>query len=286
MTALARNVGGHTDAVRDDFARSGSELPGAALEWLGDRRRAAITAFAATGVPNRRVEAWKYTDLANLLEPDLLPITGRQEDNGTPTGEPVLGETNRLQLSGGFISRFTVDDSIDVIDLSALRGEVPGWVRENLGTLACGPEQPLGAASLALMRGGAAIRIRRDTSVGLHFFNGVLMRPSVSHCRILVLVESGVSVRLIESHTGETASGSLRNIGMELVLGPNSRLEHIRLQKDAADAFHVTSIGAMLGRDSQYRACFAALGAGVSRLDVNIRLAERNGEAVLHHVAA
>ncbi len=284
MTALARSIGGHTDAFRHDFARREVELPGGALQWLQDRRRAAMTAFTAIGVPNRRVEAWKYTDLANLLEPDLLPITGSGDADERVS--PLLDESNHLRLFNGFLSRCASDDAIDIVDLSALRGEVPDWLRENFGVLACGPDQPMGAASLALMRGGVAIRVRRDNSLALHFSNGASLRPCVSHCRVLLLVESGVSVRLLESHTGETSSGSLRNIGVELILNANSRLEHIRLQKDAADAVHVTSLGAMLRRDSQYRACYAALGARASRLDINIRLTGDRSEAALHHVAA
>jgi len=136
------------------------------------------------------------------------------------------------------------------------------------------------------MRGGAAIRICRDASVVLDFSNPASKVSAVNHCRILIVVGRGVALRLIEIHTGAEAHGSLRNLGMELLLDPQSRLEHLRLQKDSADAVHVTSIGATLDRDSQYRACYAALGGNVARLDINIRLAAPNTEAVLHSVAA
>lgn len=305
MTALARRVYGSTAGFDDDFANHAAELPGASLDWLNARRRAAMTAFAVTGIPDRRVEAWKYTDLAHLLEPDLQPVG---EPEAVPAANLLFArEPNRLIFSGGFLKQVSAEDSIEIFDLAhfpPLRGdsgagevdrakreteacaETPAWVRENLGNLASGPDQPLGAASLALMRGGAAIRIRSNTSLVLDFSNPALTPAAVTHCRVLIVVEGGVALQLIEIHTGAEAHGSLRNIGMELLLNPQSRLEHLRLQKDAADAVHVTSVGATVGRDSQYRACYAALGGNTSRLDINIRLAAPNSEAVLHNVAA
>jgi len=284
MTALARSVYGSSAGFEEDFADHATELPGAALDWLVEKRRAAMTAFAVTAIPNRRVEAWKYFDLANLLEQDLHAVG---ESRSVPEANPLFAqEPNRLIFSGGFLKQVAAEDGIEIVDLTHLGAEAPAWVRENLGKLAAGPDQPLGAASLALMRGGAAIRIRRDTSLVLDFSNPVLTSPAVSHCRILIVVETGVALRLIEIHSGADAHGSLRNIGMELLLDPQSRLEHLRVQKDAADAVHVTSLGATLSRDSQYRACYAALGGNLSRLDLNIRLAAPNSEAVLHNVAA
>ena len=39
-------------------------LPGGRLPWLAALRDGAAEAFRAQGFPTRRVEAWKYTDLA------------------------------------------------------------------------------------------------------------------------------------------------------------------------------------------------------------------------------
>src|SRR5262249_51179210 len=37
-------------------------------EWLGTRRRRALSRFAEQGFPNRRSEAWRYIDLRALEE--------------------------------------------------------------------------------------------------------------------------------------------------------------------------------------------------------------------------
>ncbi len=43
-------------------------LPGAGVPWLDARRSEAIAAFRAKGVPHRRIEEWKYSDLKAALE--------------------------------------------------------------------------------------------------------------------------------------------------------------------------------------------------------------------------
>ena len=47
----------------------------------------------------------------------------------------------------------------EIVDLGSLETSPPDWVKEHLGKTAAGADQSLGAASLALMRGGVAIRV-------------------------------------------------------------------------------------------------------------------------------
>ena len=284
MTVMARRLSAPGDVFQDDFARHSPELPGAGLDWLNTRRQEAMDSFALTGIPGRRSEAWTWTDLANILERESLTPAGLRRSGSQDS--LFAKQTNELVFSGGFLTQASVQPGIDVVDLAKLDAEVPDWVRDNLGALAHGPDQPMGAASLALMRSGAAIRVRKDTSLQLGFFHAPSAHPNVSHSRILLIVESGVSLRLVESHSGSDAHGSLRNLGFELHLRPRSRVEHIRVQKDAADAVHLTSLGAEVERGASYRSLYAALGGQLARLDINLRLAGVDAEAVIHYVTA
>jgi Fe-S cluster assembly protein SufD len=284
MTALAFRLDSRTGAFEEDFAHHNAELPGAGLPWLDARRRTAMNAFAKTGVPTRRLEAWKYTDLANALDSDLEP-TARFE--GDIDAQSPFGSTGaHLMFVDGFLHRTISAEGMEVVDLGALDAGAPGWVAEHLGLMAAGADQPLGAASLALMRGGAAILVREAASLTLDFVNSEQSGGRISHTRVLIVVEHGASLRLLESHTGAGADQRLANIGIELVLKPGARVEHIRLQNEAAAALHVTSTGALLMQDAEYRALYASLGARLSRLDVNLRLAAPGAHATLHHVAA
>jgi Fe-S cluster assembly protein SufD len=156
------------------------------------------------------------------------------------------------------------------------------WVSDHLGTMAAGEDQLLGAVSLALMRGGVAIRVRGTHTLRLDFVN--LARASASHSRILIIVDAGASLRLLESHAGKSEA-AFSNIGIEFVLEQGAQVEHIRVQSEVATALHVTSLAAKVGRDAHYRALYCAWGGRLSRVDAVVRLAATGSEAQLHNVA-
>ena len=56
--------------LTQNFEAVAAKLPGSAA--VAAARRTAIGTFAALGLPHRRLEAWKYTDLRSLLK-EALP---------------------------------------------------------------------------------------------------------------------------------------------------------------------------------------------------------------------
>src|SRR5262249_57389563 len=56
--------------LTQNFEAVAAKLPGSPA--VAEARRAAIGAFAALGLPHRRLEAWKYTDLRSHLK-EALP---------------------------------------------------------------------------------------------------------------------------------------------------------------------------------------------------------------------
>ena len=60
-------------ALAQEFAQARARLPGAGP--IADRRTAAFDLFAREGLPHRRVEDWKYTDLRVLMR-EAKPLAG------------------------------------------------------------------------------------------------------------------------------------------------------------------------------------------------------------------
>ena len=282
MTALAFKNTDAADLFQEDFSANAGRLPGAGLGWLDARRRAAMEAFARTGVPNRRDEAWKYTDIASALQPDLSPAVPALAGLD---GESAFGKPEITVVNGYLVPPKRIPDGIEVVDLGALGPQTPDWVKQNLGISAAGAEQVMGAVSLALMRGGVALLVKKSLQERLHLsFSQSGVKDAVSHARVLIVLEDGASLTLLESHLGD-ASSSLANYGMELVLKGGACLDHVRLQAESPSAMHVTSLGVRLSNNAAYRALYAALGARLSRLDVNVRLGAAGAHARLHNIA-
>src|SRR5436190_23865433 len=145
-----------------EWAAAKAKLPGAA-----PLREAAFGRFATAGLPNRRVEEWKYTDLRALMR-EAKPLAARPDANvfarlkdaGTGLGDL---EARRIVIADGYLppdwtDHNTHDPGITITALAS-------WLtEENLYRLNSLPEAARKdiAVSLntAFMTGGVVIPLR------------------------------------------------------------------------------------------------------------------------------
>src|ERR1700759_307295 len=97
---------------------------------LPERRAKARARFDARGIPNRRIEEWKYSDLKSAL------------------GEQGIGAVVAQWLIGD------LPYGVELFDLS--QPNPPAWVAAHFGAAA---DNIMSAASLALSAGGVALRV-------------------------------------------------------------------------------------------------------------------------------
>src|SRR6201995_3807143 len=98
--AVAKNETGRP--LSDSFAVARDRLPGAT-----DARRAAFEAYEPTGLPNRRIEDWKYTDLRALMR-DVLPLAPAPDATALKRAaaavklQAIKGARRLVLVGGGF----------------------------------------------------------------------------------------------------------------------------------------------------------------------------------------
>ena len=222
-------------------------------DWLDQRRADAVATLRAQGVPHRRIEEWKYTDLKTALEPanDSIAATATWSIDKVPGGVTLF----------------------DLANLSA----APEWVQAHFGKAAAAEAVP--AASLALARGGFALRVARNASVAdvmrVNFTTG-------GHVRALIVLEEGAELTLIES---QSTDGAFRNTGIEIVVGANARLTHVRFAQAAPKAVHVEDVAVRVARGGLYRAHLFNAGAELSRLTLRMTLKDLGANAELSGVS-
>ncbi|MBI3675509.1 MAG: Fe-S cluster assembly protein SufD [Proteobacteria bacterium] len=217
-----------------------------------DERAKAGEAFAARGLPHRRIEEWKYSDLRNTIGANDVSAAGSVAWSlpHTPQG-------------------------LEVLDLS--QDEIPGWARAHWGKLR--GQGVMEDAAIAFSTGGLALRVPKGTAVREPFHMNLI---AGGHGRVLIVLEEGASLTLVETHD---ASQALVNIEYEIALGANATLQHIRRMPNAADAVRVGTVSATLAKSACYRGHFADFGSKLSRLETNLTLDGAGAEAKLSGVA-
>ena len=95
-----------------------ARLPGARLPWAAALRDEAAEAFRAAGLPTRRIEAWRYTDLRAVGEAGFDEALTALDDGGDLPA--MRGSARAVFLDG----RFRPD--LSHLDGVGLRGRQPG----------------------------------------------------------------------------------------------------------------------------------------------------------------
>jgi Fe-S cluster assembly protein SufD len=214
-----------------------------------DRKAEAAAVVHSHGVPHRRIEEWKYSDLKSVL------------------GEKGLGAVMAEWLVGNLPS------GVEVFDLA--QPNPPAWVMNHV---ARPTQNVMRAASLALSAGGVAFRVPAGAQIAdplkLDF-------TGPGHVRGLLVLEEGASLTLVEG-VGIT---DFRNVGFEIVLGEGASLEHVRISPAAGDAVLVEEVLVHVAARASYRAHFAGFGSKLSRMELEIALEGEGAQAHLSGVA-
>src|ERR1700742_1609760 len=99
-----------TDTLNDVFSVARDRLPGAGK--VADARRQAFEGFVRAGLPHRRIEDWKYTDLRVLMREVLPPAAApdaaalkRAGDALTP--HAIAGVRRLVLVDGAFAPKLS-----------------------------------------------------------------------------------------------------------------------------------------------------------------------------------
>ena len=261
--------------------------------WLAAVHRRGAERFAAVGLPTAKDEDWRFTPMQGLAR-ETFGATGPGPAVSAESLAPFLlgrDDGTLLVLVDG-----RVDPSLSrlpalpvgarVMSLATAIAEGIPEVEAQLGRYAGIEVTPFAALNGALFGDGLFLHLAADVAVTspvqvLHVSTGTA--PVVAP-RNLLLVGRGASVTVVESFAsvGVGDAGYFTNGVTEIVLGRNSRCEHVRVQREGAGAWHVGLTEVSQERDSHYRSFTLALGGKLSRHDLRARLAAENVETLLY----
>jgi FeS assembly protein SufD len=273
-------------AYLDLFEAAENALPGARDPFVSDLRTTAIAAYGGQGLPHRRIEAWKYTDLRARLT-DVNPLG---KSDGAAVNEGALSQALGAEIARLPAYRVVLvegDLSADLSDLAGLKSagveamslalaleKPPAWLKKALGHVNPHDDDAVLALNTALMTGGLALRIGEgvilDKPIHVIALDGA-GDPASTFTRNVVIAEPGSSATILESFGSLGLRGSQRNAATELRIGAKAAVKHIKLQRDGDDAVHLCTWLVELGRDARYDAFQFSTGAALARNQIYLR---------------
>jgi len=292
---LAKTETAH--ASSDILAVARDRLPGAGK--IADLRRQAFDAYARLGLPHRRIEDWKYTDLRMLMR-DVLPLAAAPDAAALKHAAtalklhaipgvrrvvlvdgvfaPSLSETSDL---GKDVGIRTLRDVLEAGD-AALHAQL--FAPENSDAMV--------ALNSAMMTDGFVIEVADGAVIPLplhivHIASGAA--PAAMFTRSLIRLGMHARATLVESYIGaEGAKAYQVHDSLLVAIGDGARLDHVRLTEDSREAFNISSAVVTLGANAHFNTFGMNTGSLVSRYQAVIVVAgegsrvETNGVNLLN----
>ena len=231
------------------------------------QRRQALDAFIGMGLPHRRLEDWRWTDLRQLIDGAYPPVpAGRapRPADGWKRSPLLALVRNRIVIVDGVYSpdasQLPTDGSVEVDRLET--------ARQLVQSPAAGTDQdPIRTMNTAFLAGGIAIRVRPGRTIDLPVEIVVLTTAGdrrMIASRVTLEVGDGASASFIETHLDE-GGAHLTCTVTEARIGKGARLDRIKLQLESEDAIHLSNFEAALADDAILRDCTLTAGGRVTR---------------------
>jgi Fe-S cluster assembly protein SufD len=282
--ALAKTGNGR--AVSDLFASAEGRLPGSPAVIAA--RREAFETYERLGLPHRRIEEWKYTDLRALVG-EVLPLAAAPDAAALKRAadavkaHAIAGARKLVLVDGVFVA--------DLSDVKALAAEASvKTLRETLekdaALLKTASTDAVIALNAAMATDGVVLSIAdgAQLSAPIQIIHVAMAASASAFTRSQLAVGNGARATIIESFVAAGAKAYQVSDAVIVTIGDNADVAHIRLLDDAPDAVNITSQFVTVGANTKVNFFNMTTGAAVSRLQGFITLAGEGSELAINGV--
>jgi Fe-S cluster assembly protein SufD len=269
--------------------------------WLALVRKNALERFLDKGFPTTRQEDWRFTNVAPLTAASFAlptqPVLPRGDAEALKKRFEIGGlESHELVFVNGRVSK----------ELSSL-GELPdGVVVASLADALASPalaktlqpvltrsdasydDTPFFDLNEAFLSDGAFVHVPRGVTlerpVHLVFLTSPVepVEPVVTHPRNVIIGEAGSELRLVESYGGSDGASYWTNTVTQVIAQDGAVIDHYKLQRESASAFHVASLGYVQERNATVSNHSLSLGARLARHDIRAELDGEGADVTLN----
>jgi Fe-S cluster assembly protein SufD len=230
------------------------------MTTLTELRQSARQLAEGLPAPDRAQHLWRYTD-PHLLRPGPLAVPGPTPWEVSPPPAGVL-----------------VQDLLDAVHEHHL------LVQPHLAHLAVPGSSRWVAENTAGWEHGLLVHVGREQRVEgpVHLrLQGPDTEHAVGYPRLLVILEPGARLTLVEEQTGQPARHTQAHTVVEVVLGAGARLDHVLLQGWGPAVTETRACHTRIHQGAALQSWTVALGGRLTKTHTRALLAGRDAQARL-----
>jgi len=260
------------DALARHFASLAGDDP------MRDIRATAFDAFMEKGLPHRRIEAWKYTDLRSLMRDAPGPAAPAEPDDARTAlaRTDVFAAIDRARIvfvNGHFVPSLSdmadIADDVEFASLGRFLAQGGAILDRSLDPA----EAPVLALNSAFVRDGAVLRVRDGAKLVrpleiAHVFAG--REPGLQTLRHQVSIGTGVEATVLQTFSGPDGVAYHTNVVTEIQVGDGAKMRWITAQEEGSEAIHLALLLPRVGGSVRFDPFAFVAGGLVSRTEMRV----------------
>lgn len=263
------------------------------LAWLNEKKNQALTEFKSAKLPTRKVEHWKYNDMAFLSQEEFVGAS-------TPALEVVenlLSSNNRIAFEDA-IELVIVDgylvtplDKIDLVEglnvtLFSNANESQQSFISDCIDVKFNTKNLLVNLNESINQNGILLEVTAnriiDKPIYVRHVSSQRDKATISSQKLLVKVNTSASLKLVEHFDSLTQSQTQLALQQtQIFVSANARIEHYRLNLEEESARQTSQVKTTLAKDAVMDSFYLGLGSRLNRTDIDVIHAGQNAECNL-----
>lgn len=256
-------------------------LPGSVA--VREARGAAARRFEELGLPHRRIEEWKYTDLRAAVKEALPPRSGDKlamtiADVIVAIGPLAQIDAHRIVfVNGAHRPELSTPGSMPGLEVDSLATTLEGAEASEsaLSGFARQESDAVLALNTAYMSDGAIVRVHAEAELEKPLML-VNIRAGAAPCfaavRNVIEVGAKASARIVEAFVslpGAANDGQV-NTATQINIGDEAAVTHVKIAADAGSVTHLSNWIARLGKACEYRGFQLTQGINLARNQIQV----------------
>ncbi|MEJ2544196.1 MAG: Fe-S cluster assembly protein SufD [Calditrichaceae bacterium] len=270
-------------------------LNGQKKDPIHDLRKTAFNHLIEKGFPTKREEEWRFTDINPILKESFsLPrIENVKEFSKSEIDALTFKDwTGPLLvfINGSFAEHLSDTKigqaglTIDTLD-TVLRKDQKSLL-DTFADFKTYNENAFSALNTAFIKDGAVIKLEKnviaDKPIHLLYISTKQEKPQIINPRNLIYLSENSQATIIESHLNLNTGQYFNNPVSEIRIAENARLNHIRIQDESREAFHIGSIFVDQKQNSHYFSTSLTFGGKIARNNIYTNLDGEGIETILN----
>ncbi len=261
--------------------------------WVEDMKEKARALFYEIPVPDLKQEDWRFTPLDPVLKDKFKLSTLKESPAIDRKNFPMIRpeNINIIFVDGQLMEIERVPEvpfeAIQIIEWGKGADTFARDMRNSLMNFDCHQTTFFSALNRAFFYNGIFLQINEHTQIKplihiIHISTGKTPNR-LTLPRVLIHLKQHSGAQIVTTYLGEKSSGASLSVPLtEIVLDHESTLNFVHAQNEADEAFHFSTIHAVLNHDSHLHTFSLSLGGSLARSDLSVHLREPRAEASIN----